>query len=129
MPVELKEPPDGNLLEVKLRGKLTRKDYDDFLPAVERLTGKHGKVRMLVEMEDFHGWTAGALWEDIKFDAKHFNHIGSLAIVGDKIWQEWTAKFCKPFTTAKVRYFDHTETDKALEWIGAGVLATAEAGH
>lgn len=129
MPVEIRHPIDGNLVKVKIQGKLASKDYDAFVPTVEKLTREHGKIRMLVEMEDFHGWTAGALWEDIKFDAKHFNHIERLAMVGDKKWQEWTAKFCKPFTTAKVRYFDHTETDKALEWIGAGVLATAEAGH
>ena len=30
---------------------------------------------MLVEMHDFHGWTAGAIWEDIRFDAKHFTDI------------------------------------------------------
>jgi hypothetical protein len=27
------------------------------------------------------------------------------------------AAFCKPFTRAKVRYFDRSDMDKATEWI------------
>lgn len=129
MPVELTQPIGENLLKVKVRGKLVRKDYEEFAPMVERMVQEHGKIRVLIEMEDFHGWTAGALWEDIKFDAKHFNHIERLAMVGDKKWQEWMAMFCRPFTTAKIRYFDHAEADEARAWTEAETLATAGAGH
>ena len=37
---------------------------------------------MLFDMTDFHGWDAGAAWEDIKFDIKHFADIERLAMVG-----------------------------------------------
>ena len=39
-------------------------------------------------MKDFHGWDAGALWEDIKFDLKHFSDIERVAMVGEKKWQK-----------------------------------------
>ncbi len=117
MAVELKELDNGRLLEVHLTGKLVKKDYETFLPAVERLVKQHGKIRMLVETHDFHGWTAGALWEDIKFDVKHFNDIERLTIVGETKWEKGMAAFCTPFTTAKVRYFDHAKTDEAREWL------------
>ncbi len=68
-------------------------------------------------MHDFHGWTAGALWEDIKFDAKHFSEIERLAIVGEKQWEKDMAIFCKPFTSAKIRYFDYTAINEANVWI------------
>lgn len=70
---------------------------------MERLVKQHGKIRMLVEMHDFHGWTAGALWEDVKFDAKHFHDIERLALVGETKWEKGMAVFCKPFTTAASR--------------------------
>jgi hypothetical protein len=54
-------------------------------------------------MRDFQGWDARALWEDIKWDAKHFNQIERVAMVGDKKWQEWMAAFCKPFTLGTCR--------------------------
>ena len=30
-------------------------------------------------------------------------------MVGDKKWQKGMATFCKPFTKATIRYFDHAE--------------------
>ena len=57
------------------------------------------------------------MWEDIKFDVKHFKDIERLAMVGDKKWEAGMAAFCKPFTTAKVRYFDESEIDAARTWI------------
>ena len=116
--VTLKETSEGKVLEVALTGRLTREDYAHFLPTVERLVKAHGKLRLLVEMHDFHGWSAGALWEDIKFDLKHFRDIERLAIVGDKAWERGMAAFCKPFTAAKVRYFERSTIDQARSWLG-----------
>jgi hypothetical protein len=59
--VELKELDNGKLLEVHLTGKLVKTDYETFLPAVERLVKQHGKLLMLVEFNDFPGWTRSAL--------------------------------------------------------------------
>jgi len=107
----------GKLLEVSASGKLTKEFYESFVPAVEELITQHGKIRVLFQMHDFHGWTAGALWEDVKFDVKHWRDIERLAIVGEKKWQHGMAIFCKPFTAAKIRYFDHTEINEAREWL------------
>lgn len=61
MSVELHEDAGGKIVAIKLTGKLTKEDYEHVTPAVERLIKQHGKVRMLVQLHDFHGWTAGAL--------------------------------------------------------------------
>ncbi|PWU08881.1 MAG: STAS/SEC14 domain-containing protein [Verrucomicrobia bacterium] len=109
----------GKVVVIQLTGKLAKEDYEQFVPIVERLVKEHGKIRMLVQMHDFHGWTAGALWEDIRFDVKHFKDIERLALVGESKWQHGMAVFCKPFTTAKVRYFDTTEAEQARVWVGS----------
>ncbi len=119
MSVEFNEKNEGKVLEVRLNGKLTKEDYDHFVPEVERLVKKYGKIRVLVKMHDFHGWSAGALWEDLKFDLKHFKDIERLALVGETKWEQGMAAFCKPFTTAKINYFDQTATEKAYDWITA----------
>ena len=77
----------------------------------------HGKLRILFVMRDFHGWTAGALWEDTKFDLKHWRDIERLAIVGESKWEQGMATFCKPFTTAKIKYFDESQLDAARAWV------------
>ena len=98
-------------------GKLVNEDCANFVLAVERLVKRHGKIRILVELHDFHGWTAGALWEDIKFDRKHFHDIERLALVSEAKWEKGMAAFCKPFTTASVQYFGHTQADAARAWL------------
>src|SRR5579859_3172437 len=115
--VTLKETNGGKVLEVGLTGKLTEEDYQIFIPVVERLVKEHGKIRMLVDMHDFHGWTMGALWQDIKFDVKHFRDIERVAMVGETQWEHGMAVFCKPFTAAKVRYFYRAEIDQARSWL------------
>lgn len=117
--VTLEETNGGKVLEVQLTGKLEKEDYERFVPIAERLVREHGKIRMLVEMHDFHGWTAGAMWEDIKFDTKHFSDIERIAIVGETKWQHGMAVFCKPFTAAKIRYFDHVAIADARAWLTA----------
>jgi hypothetical protein len=121
MSVELREESGGKLLFLNLTGKLVKEDYADFAPRVDRAVKDNGKVRMLVRMHEFHGWTMGAMWEDIKFDLKHFAHIERLALVGQKRWEAGMAAFCKPFTTATVRYFDESHADQAGEWIREGI--------
>ena len=126
MSVELHKEAGGKILILNLSGKLTKEDYAGFTPEVERAVKEHGKVRMLVRMNDFHGWTLGAMWEDMKFDLYHFSHIERLALVGDKRWEAGMAVFCKPFTTAKVQYFDESKADEAGTWIHEGVVQAVQ---
>jgi hypothetical protein len=109
-------------LVIKLTGKLTKEDYQHLAPKVEGLIKEHGKLRILVQMHDFQGWAGGALWQDIKFDLNNFRHIERLALVGDKSWEHGMAVFCKPFTTATIRYFDRSEVDQAEAWIRADLM-------
>ncbi len=117
--VAVSSEQDGKLLVVRLSGKLHKEDYQRFVPAVEEAVRRHGKVRLLVEMHDFHGWDAGGLWEDVKFDVRHFNDIERLAIVGDSKWEKWMAAFCKPFTSATIKYFPIENESDARRWIAA----------
>jgi len=103
-------------LESDLHGELSRADYEMFVPLMEKQIRQQGKIRLLVTLHDFDGWDAGALWEDLKWDANHFNdiqHIQRLAIVGEK----WMTGFCRPFTTASLRYFTPAKLDQAREWL------------
>jgi hypothetical protein len=111
------EHAEGKIIEVQITGKLSKDAYETFTPETEAKIKEFGKVRMLVILNDFHGWDAGALWEDIKFDLKHFNHIERLAIVGETKWEKGMSVFCRPFTTAKIKYFDHADIDEARSWI------------
>lgn len=117
MSFEVVETAIGNVIEVHVTGKLTKEAYEAFVPMTEEKIREFGKIRFLVVMHDFHGWSAGALWEDLKFDLKHFSHIERLAIVGESKWEKGMTVFCRPFTTAKIKYFDLADLEQAREWI------------
>jgi len=107
----------GRVLEVRATGKLTKDSYQEFVPIVDEQIKEYGKLRILFIMVDFHGWTAGAMWEDLKFDLKHWKDIERLAIVGDKKWEKGMATFCQPFTKAQIRYFDVRQLEEARQWL------------
>ena len=117
MPLSIIERPDQRVVEVHVTGKLSRSDYQQFVPEIERFVAVVGKVSLLVIMHDFHGWDAGGLWEDIKFDLKHYSHLEKIALVGETHWQSMMSTVCKPFTRGEVRYFDEQHSQEAREWL------------
>jgi hypothetical protein len=120
MPVALNQKHGtSNVLEVIVTGKLTHRDYETLVPMVEEMVSEFGKIRVLFDMVDFHGWDIGGIWDDTKFTFHHFADISRIAMVGDKAWEKGMSTFCKPFTKAEVRYFDRSEMERAREWLEA----------
>ena len=111
------EPP--NLVALKASGKLTKADYEQFVPEFERYAEQARPLRVLVELDDFHGWEAGALWHELKFDMQHQQDMGRVAIVGESDVEKWGTKLSKPFFRAKVRYFPAEQKQQARAWLTA----------
>ena len=121
MALDFHEEAAGKILVVNVSGKLSKADYEHFVPETERLIKLCGKIRILFEMHDFHGWNVSGMWEDTKFALHHFNDIERLAIVGEKAWEHGMASFCKPFTKAQIQYFDRSKATEASTWIHEGI--------
>lgn len=108
-------PP--HVVGFKLSGKLHDEDYKTFVPLIDAELAKEGKVNVLAQFHDFKGWDMHALWDDTKFATTHCTKINRIALVGEKTWEKWMAAVCKPFTMAKVKYFDVSEIDAAKTWL------------
>lgn len=115
--IELLHFDSPRVVGFKMSGKLHDADYQKFVPLVDDAIARSGKVRLLAQFHDFHGWDMHALWEDIKFSTTHCTKIERIAMVGDKTWEKWMASVCKPFTMARIRYFDATQIDAAKTWL------------
>lgn len=116
------------IAKVNVTGKLEREHFENYAGAIDALVEEHGKIRLLVQLIDFEGWSAGAMWDQIKFDARHFNDVDRVALVGDKQWEKGMAAFCKPFTTADVRFFESDELEDARKWLRAAQPKKMPAG-
>ena len=117
MPINLTEEDNGRILDVKVSGKLAHEDFKLFIQRFDQLVGQHGRIRILCDLVSFDGWEASAMWDEIKWDVKHFSNIARLAVVGAKTWEEQLSLFCGPFTTAELRYFDQTRAAEARTWL------------
>jgi hypothetical protein len=115
--IETIETGSPKVVGLKLCGKLHDGDYRQFVPAMETILTAAGKVRLFIQFDDFHGWDLHAAWDDLKFGLKHYSDFERIAMVGDRKWEKWMASFCKPFTRAKVQYFDKSEVDAAWKWL------------
>jgi hypothetical protein len=111
--IEQLPAPSEKVLAFKMSGKLHDEDYKRFVPLIDAVAAREGKVRLLAQFEDFQGWDLQALWDDIKFATIHCTKIERIALVGDKKWEQWMAKVCKPFSMASVRYFDASDAAAA----------------
>ena len=115
--IETIETGSPKVVGLKLCGTLHDEDYRQFVPKMETILTAEGKVRLFLQLEDFHGWDVHAAWDDLKFGLKHYSDFERIAMVGDRKWEKWMAGFCKPFTKAEVKYFDRTEVDAAWKWL------------
>jgi hypothetical protein len=115
--IQVDKTPAASIVTLRIKEKLDKKDYEAFVPMIESQIQAGPPVRLLVELHEFAGWTAGALWEDTKFAARHFSDIDRLAVVGESRWQQGMTVFFKPFTAADVRYYDMQEIESARRWI------------
>jgi hypothetical protein len=113
------EETGGELVALKVSGKLDKADYDALLPVIRKTIYDHEKIRFYWEMEAFEGWSLGGLWEDTEFGLNNDEYFRRIAIVGDKKWEEWMATAMDWVSMAEVRYFELSEKDAAMAWVKA----------
>jgi len=112
---------DRDYLVCRVAGRLSRKDYQAAIPELENaLALAKRPLRLLIVLEDFHGWEIGGLWEELRFDVRHKDDFGRIAVVGDSKLEQWGTYFSKPFFGAEMRYFDWNDRGEAEAWLAGG---------
>lgn len=114
---------ENGLIRVKAGGTLESSDYDGFVPLFERIAAlEQGTVPMVIELApDFSGWDLGGIWRDLRFDVKHKDQFGRIAVLGTRVWHEWAAKLSDVlFPPAQMRFFDPDAGGRAERWARTG---------
>lgn len=115
--IEKLQPEKDNVAAFRLTGKLHDEDYKEFVPEIEALIERHGKIRLLLQLEHFRGWNLHAAWDDVTFGIRHFRDLERIAVVGDPAWEKWMVKLSKPFSSAKIKFFPADEMIAAWDWL------------
>jgi len=109
---------DNDILAFKVSGKLTDADYKQFLPILEEMIRKAGRISLYIEMQDFEGWEAKAAWDDLRFGLQHDDDFKRIAIVADKPLMHAAIAIVNFFSHTEMRIFDIAESDTAWDWLG-----------
>ena len=103
------------VLGFRVAGDVTADDYAVLTPAVRTAVDKHGSVRVLLDLTDFHWEKAEAWGADLHFGEQFRHAIERMAIVGDHAWERWLAHLAEPFYARDAQYF--TDPDQAWNWL------------
>ncbi len=104
-------------LSLKAIGKLTHEDYKIITPMIDSaLEGvKDPKINVIIDGTELEGWELRAAWDDLKLGLKHGREFEKIAIVGNKKWQEYSARMGSWFISGEVKYFE--SESEALDWL------------
>lgn len=108
---------EDNIVAFRLSGRLSHADYQTFLPRLEKLIEESGRLSVLLELVDFHGWDLAAAWDDFRFGMAHPDGFERIAIVGHGALQRWMTLMAKPFISAGVRFFEQEQLGDAWDWL------------
>jgi hypothetical protein len=108
-----------NLVIAIGHGKITADDYEKVLiPAIEEKLYSHKKIRLLYQLaDDFHGFSAGAIWDDAKIGLGHTTEFEAIAVVTDVHWIIKTVEFFSFFMRCPVKAFRNEQMSEAMDWV------------
>ena len=130
--IEITSGTPENLVIAVAHGKVTGDDYEKvLLPAIEAALKTHTKIRLLYQLSnDFHGFSADAVWDDAKLAFSHLTGFEAIAIVTNAAWITDAVKFLGFFMRFPVKAFSNDKLAEAKDWVAntAAWMSLAEAG-
>ena len=117
--IELLPQSEETCIGIKISGKVITEDYDILLPKLDAAIAAHGKINLLVVMENFEGWDGiEAAKADFQFGKHQYRQVEKAAFVSDKKWLEWSVKIMDPFTRrTKEKNFEPHQLEEAWAWV------------
>jgi len=103
----------------KISGTVTAEDYETLLPKLDEAIAAHGKINLLVVLEDYEGFDGiDAAKADFQFGTHQYRQVEKAAFVSDKKWLDWTIKIMDPFTRrTKEKNFEPDQLKEAWAWV------------
>ena len=103
---------------VKLIGKLTVRDFQELQALAMQSLERFGQFRVLIELDDFQGWSNESGWENSTFLEENGESISKIAFVGDEKWKVEMFMFIGgPMRQMALEFFPQDQLDQAQAWL------------
>jgi hypothetical protein len=118
---EILQSTHDGIVHTRLSGVMTHADQQALEGLAKSLIDGGSKVRLLVTLEDFEGWSRDSAWgDDLGFQIDYGNEIVRVAVVGDQQWKDQALMFLgKGFRETEIEFFLPDSLARAKDWIRA----------
>ena len=89
---------EGSALGVKITGKVSLEMEKEWISKIEKVIEEHGKVSVLVFIDEHASWGLKAGIEDFKWLSTHMKKIKKIAFVADSHFWKWYVALDSPFS-------------------------------
>ena len=103
----------------KISGEVTAEDYDTLLPKLDAAITAHGKINLLVVLEDYEGFDGiEAAKADFQFGTHQYRQVEKAAFVSDVKWMRRMVKIMDPITRrVEEKTFEPDQMEEAWAWV------------
>ncbi|HZD43933.1 MAG TPA: STAS/SEC14 domain-containing protein [Methanomicrobiales archaeon] len=121
--IEKVKTSSGNMIWFEFHERLTEADLDEvLLPSIEDAVRRYGNARVLLDVEDLEGLTAGVGW--LRFSHKtSIREVEQIAIVGKEEWRiqlTYLAEYILGLRDTEIRFFREDQKAEAWMWLRQG---------
>ncbi|MCM8731783.1 STAS/SEC14 domain-containing protein [Hephaestia sp. GCM10023244] len=110
------DPTDG-VVEFTIDGPITKPEYDRVVAEIDGAIARFGKLRLIEIVKDIGAIDSSIWWPDLKWAAKHLNHIARCAVVTDKGWIGAITRAAAAVLAAEIRVFALADVAEARAWV------------
>ncbi|OAI25784.1 STAS/SEC14 domain-containing protein [Methylomonas koyamae] len=108
----------GTHVWIKISNLFTVQDLLGLQGSLEADLQRSSHIRILIELENFEGWSHDSGWESTSFLPESDNKTSRIALVGDEKWKDEFFMFIGyPLTPIDVAYFPTTQLREAAVWL------------
>jgi hypothetical protein len=101
----------------EVTGTIDGEDYRDLvIPALEQ-AARSGEVRFVIVMPEFHGMSAGAVWQDLKVGVEHLRAWKRIAVITDVDWIHQLTSLFGWMTPGETKSFTLRQREEAVAWV------------
>lgn len=111
---------EGPFLGFEVTGKVSLEEEKEWIEKVQSVVDEHGKISVLVILDEKAGWGVEAGIEDLKWFMTHMKQLNKIAVVSESNIWKWLVNLDSPF--AKMvgigeKHFEPSKIKEAWSWI------------
>jgi L-rhamnose mutarotase len=109
-----------NVVGIELTGEVTKDEYDQVYPEVEKLAKREGEINYLVLLNtEFKNLTLGVWWDDFRLALKHYSKWNKIAVVSNEEGIRNATDIMGFVYPGESRSFALNELEQAKQWVAA----------